>query len=1071
MSRKNAKETKSTANPSKSEDLRSQDPHLARERERYDSPLPSREFIFQLVEAESAPLPVDELAARLSITAQERPFFERRLAAMAREGDLMINRKGALCLPQKVDLIAGRVQGHPDGFGFLIPDDGSDDLYLGPKEMDKVLHGDRVLGQQIGFDRRGRREGKIAEILERANTTLVGRFRLEHGVSIVTAEDKRISQEILVPPKETGRARAGQIVVVELIQQPERHVQPVGRVIEILGNYDDPGMEIEIALRKHNLPHVFSDEAQAQAALVPSKVRKADLKPVQGVKREDLRDLPLVTIDGETAKDFDDAVYAEKRGKGWRLVVAIADVSHYVQPDDALDITSRERGNSVYFPRRVIPMLPEALSNGICSLNPDVARLCMVCDMEVGAKGAIKKYRFYPAVMHSQARLTYTKVWDMIEHPKGPTAKQYKKVLPHVQELYALFQAFSKARAKRGAIDFETVETEIRFDDHGKIREIVPVHRNDAHKLIEECMLAANVCAADILIKHKHPGLYRVHEGPKPEKLDVLREYLRTCGLTLGGEDDPTAEDYARLLQQIKSRPDAELLQTMLLRSLSQAVYTPDNKGHFGLGYPAYAHFTSPIRRYPDLLVHRSIKAILAGKKYKPSLKWDALGIQCSMTERRADDASRDVLNFLKCYYMQDKVGEVFEGSVAAVTSFGMFVLLDDLYVEGLVHVSELGSDYFHYDERRRELRGERSGKVYKLTDRVRVKVVRVDLETSKIDFTLAPLEGAPAAPEREGRRPGKRDGKGREHDGKAARGDAVAIGKAPAPAAPRSDSTPAAKAKPSRNRRGRQKQAEQAKAQPPLTTAVAPLPVTPPAAPTVVLTPASSAPAKPQQAKARATSPAPAQAAKPAKPATTAAPTPAKAQGKPSPAAPKAPSPAKTAPVASTAPSPKQGGAAPSPAKAKTPSASAQSATPAPAQAQGRRPAGARTPSAGKTTAAQPQAKQTAPAPKASSQNQPAPSAAPQAPAPARPAPATKAGGKPAQAATPQAKPVDATTKPTAKSAPQVEQPGRQRAPKQVAALLSAPTPAAKPEPAAEPSPAPQSARRPRQRKPQGSA
>ncbi|UXY13943.1 ribonuclease R [Chitiniphilus purpureus] len=740
--------------------MRAQDPHLARESERYPTPLPSREYILELVKAEGAPLPVDEFATRLDITPDERPFFERRLAAMAREGQLMINRKGALCLPEKVDLIAGRVQGHPDGFGFLVPDDGSADLYLGPREMDKVLHGDRVLARQIGVDRRGRPEGAVAEVLSRANAVLVGRFRTEHGVHLVSAEDRRISQDILVPPKESGRARAGQVVMVELIQQPERHVKPMGRVVEILGNYDDPGMEIEIALRKHNLPHVFSAEAQAQADEVPRKVKKSDLKSVYGVKREDLRDLPLVTIDGETAKDFDDAVYAEPRGKGWRLVVAIADVSHYVQPDDALDETARERGNSVYFPRRVIPMLPEALSNGICSLNPDVARLCMVCDMEVGAKGAIKKYRFYPAVMHSHARFTYTQVWDMIEHPKGPTARQYKKLLPHVHELYALFQAFTKARAKRGAIDFETVETEIRFDDHGKIRQIVPVHRNDAHKLIEECMLAANVCAADMLLKHKHLGLFRVHEGPNPEKLDVLREYLRTCGLMLGGEDEPTAEDYARLLQQIKARPDAELLQTMLLRSLSQAVYTPDNKGHFGLGYPAYAHFTSPIRRYPDLTVHRAIKAILAGRKYKPSQKWDALGVQCSLTERRADDASRDVLNFLKCYYMQDKVGEVFEGSVAAVTSFGMFVLLDDLYVEGLVHVSELGSDYFHYDERRRELKGERSGQVYKLTDRVRVKVVRVDLESSKIDFVLArEPAGMPARSDRNDRS-GARRGK-----------------------------------------------------------------------------------------------------------------------------------------------------------------------------------------------------------------------------------------------------------------------------------------------------------------------
>nr|WP_308446558.1 ribonuclease R [Silvimonas soli] len=737
----------SSRRPKQVKSLRLQDPHLERERERYENPLPSREYVLQVLEEAGAPLFAVDLAQLLSITEDERAFFDRRLGAMARDGQLMVNRKGALCIAEKIDLIPGRVQGHPEGFGFLIPDDGSDDLYLSSREMDKIMHGDRVLVRQAGFDRRGRREGRIVEVLERLTKLLVGRFLTEQGVYMVAAEDKRISKDILIPPKEKGKAKPGQVVTVELIQQPDRNIKPLGRVVEVLGNYDDPGMEIEIALRKHNLPHEFSAAAEAQAQATPDKVGKKDLKPVMGVKRVDLRDLPLVTIDGETARDFDDAVYAEKKGKGWRLVVAIADVSHYVQPDDALDATAIERGNSVYFPRRVIPMLPEQLSNGVCSLNPDVARLCVVCDMQISATGDIKKYKFYPAVMHSKARLTYNKVWEMLEEPKGKMAKQYKKVLPHVQDLYALYQAFAKARAVRGAIDFETTETEVRFDDKGKINEIVPVVRNPAHKLIEECMLAANVCAADFLITNKHPCLFRVHEGPNPEKLEKLREYLRSCGLTLGGGEEPKAGDYAALLEQIKLRPDASLLQTMLLRSLQQAVYSPDNKGHFGLSYEAYTHFTSPIRRYPDLLVHRAIKAVLAGKKYRPAQKWDQLGIQCSMTERRADEASRDVLNFLKCYFMQDKVGEEFEGTVSAVTGFGMFVLLDNLYVEGLVHVSELGNDYFHYDDRRHELKGERSGQIYRLTDRVKVKVVRVDLDTSKIDFTLV-LEEKSKAPQ-----------------------------------------------------------------------------------------------------------------------------------------------------------------------------------------------------------------------------------------------------------------------------------------------------------------------------------
>ncbi|QBC45117.1 ribonuclease R [Iodobacter fluviatilis] len=718
--------------------IRASDPFLERERERYEFPLPSREFVLQVLTEHGAPIFVDELMSMLAILPEEETQFHRRMAAMEREGQVMMNRKGALCLPDKLDLLQGRVQGHADGFGFMVPDDGSSDLYLGPKEMAKVLHGDRVLVRPMGLDRRGRREGSIVEVLVRSTTKLVGRLHSDHGVFTVTAEDKRISHEIVLEPNGSMGAESGQVVMVELVTQPSRYSPPVGRVVQVLGNYADPGMEIEIALRKHNLPHEFSAEALAQGEDTPTKVRKKDWKNVLGtVEREDLRDLPLVTIDGETAKDFDDAVYAEKKGKGWRLIVAIADVSHYVLPGDALDVGAIERGNSVYFPRRVIPMLPEALSNGICSLMPDVERLCMVCDMQISGKGAIKKYRFYPAVMHSKARLTYTKVWDMVQHPSGEIAQQYQHVLPQIDTLYALFKAFSAARAVRGAIDFETVETEMRFDENGKIKEIVPVIRNDAHKLIEECMLAANVCAADILITKEHECVYRVHEGPTPEKMENLRTYLKSVGLTLEGGDEPTAGDYAVLLEQIKLRDDAALLQTMLLRSLSQAVYSPGNKGHFGLSYEAYTHFTSPIRRYPDLLVHRAIKAILAGQKYTPAMKWEALGAQCSMTERRADDASRDVQNWLKCYYMQDKVGEEFEGVISAVTSFGIFVLLDKVFVEGLVHISELGTDYFHFDEVRKELKGERTGQVYRMTGRVKIKVARVSLETSKIDFML----------------------------------------------------------------------------------------------------------------------------------------------------------------------------------------------------------------------------------------------------------------------------------------------------------------------------------------------
>jgi ribonuclease R len=603
-----------------------------------------------------------------------------------------------------------------------------------------------VMVREVGTDRRGRPEGVIVEVLERVNQRLVGRLFVEHGILFVVAENKRISQDILVAPGGNLGAQPGQVVMVEIIEQPNVH-EPIGRVVEILGNYADAGMEIEIALRKHELPCAFPPEVEQVAKKLPKKVLKKD-----SAGREDIRHLPLVTIDGETARDFDDAVYCEPVGKGYKLIVAIADVSHYVRPGDALDQEALNRGNSVYFPRRVIPMLPEELSNGLCSINPEVDRLCMVCEMNISSKGDITDYRFYPAVMFSHARLTYNKVWDMLENPEGDTAGQYQAQLPHVQNLYALFKTLLKARWVRGAIDFETIETQMIFDDQGKIERIVPVKRNDAHRLIEECMLAANVCASDFLQSHKHPTLYRIHEGPTPEKLEALRGFLKEFGFSLDGGDDPHAKDYAALLAKIKDRPDAQLLQTVMLRSLRQAVYSPDNVGHFGLAYESYTHFTSPIRRYPDLLVHRAIKAVLDGETYKPG-KWEELGARCSMTERRADEATRDVESWLKCFYMQDKINECFDGTVAGVTGFGIFVALDDVYVEGLVHVSELGTDYFHFEQGKHQMVGERTGKRYRLGDRLRVKVVRVDLETTRVDFVPeqppvdAPAsEGAPKA-------------------------------------------------------------------------------------------------------------------------------------------------------------------------------------------------------------------------------------------------------------------------------------------------------------------------------------
>ena len=695
--------------------------------------IPTRGAILDGLQGTGVPLPEAELARVLAVPRAAREAFAGRLAAMQRDGQLLVNRKGELCVVAKLDLVTGTIQGHADGYGFLVPEDGSSDIFLNAREMHKALHGDRATVRRTGVDRRGRAEGEIIEVIERTNRTIVGRLYEERGIAFVVAENKRISQDLLVPPDGRGEAKNGDVVVVEVLEHPSSQREAIARVVEVLGRYADPGMEIEIALRKHDLPHQFSAAANRLAAKLPKGVRATDRDG-----RVDITDLPLVTIDGETARDFDDAVWCERNGKGYRLLVAIADVSHYVRDGDALDRDARERGTSVYFPRRVIPMLPEALSNELCSLKPDVDRLCMVCDMSIAATGEIRRYKFYPAVMHSRARLTYTAVWQALDSPAA-APEPMTALLPQLRDLHALYRLLREARERRGAIDFDTIEHELEFDVQGKIVRIVPVVRNDAHRLIEECMLAANVCTALFLAGHQHPALYRVHEGPTPAKLAILREFLASSALSLPGGDEPTAADYAALLLSIRDRPDFSLLQTVLLRSLQQAQYRPGNVGHFGLSYEAYAHFTSPIRRYPDLLVHRAVKAVLQRAKYVPGdAGWEALGLHCSQTERRADEATRDVTNWLKCHFMQDRVGETFAGTIASVASFGIFVTLDDLHIDGLVHVTELGRDYFHFDAVRHALVGERSGRMFQLAGRVRVKVVRVDLDATKIDFALA---------------------------------------------------------------------------------------------------------------------------------------------------------------------------------------------------------------------------------------------------------------------------------------------------------------------------------------------
>jgi ribonuclease R len=666
------------------------------------------------------------------------------------------------------------IQGHRDGHGYVVRDDGEGDIYLPPNEMRAVLHKDRVKVRIVRHDRKGRPEGRVVEIVERPPHPIIGRLLHESGVWLVAPEDKRYGQDVLIPKGATGLAKAGQVVVVELTEPPSLYGQPVGRVKEVLGEIDDPGMEIEIAVRKYGVPHEFSDACIGLARSLPDKVRPPDKK-----HRVDLTDIPLVTIDGEDARDFDDAVYCESakvgRGKGWRLLVAIADVSHYVETGSAIDVDAYDRATSVYFPRRVIPMLPEKLSNGLCSLNPEVERLCMVCDMLITGTGEIQAYQFYPGVMWSHARFTYTEVAAILANTRGAEAVRHKERVGDLLNLYDVYRALLKARTQRGAVDFETTETQIICDENGRIERIVPRVRTDAHRLIEEAMLAANVCSADFIQQSRHPGLYRVHEGPTPEKKEILRGYLKAIGVGMTISQDPQPAEFQRIADATKERPDAQQIHTMLLRSMQQAIYTPINSGHFGLAYDAYTHFTSPIRRYPDLLVHRVIKAILAGERYElpvlptpgeaheklarrlatrvrapahkpkkpappPSREvqaWEAAGLHCSANERRADEASRDVEAWLKCKYMREHLGEEYGGIVTAATSFGIFVTLDQMYVEGLVHITELGGEYFKFDEARQELRGERTGIRYAIGTRLRVQVSRVDLDGRKIDFRL----------------------------------------------------------------------------------------------------------------------------------------------------------------------------------------------------------------------------------------------------------------------------------------------------------------------------------------------
>ncbi len=717
------------------------DPHHKRESAKYDNPIPSREMILEYLKDCGGPRKFDHVANDLGLNDEEQLIaLKRRLRAMERDAQLIYNRRGGYVPLDEVDLIAGRVIGHPDGFGFLVQDKGGDDIFLSGRQMRGLLHGDRAVVSITGVDRRGRSEGTVVEVLERANEQIVGRYYEDGGIGFVAPDNKRIHMDIMIPQDAVGKAKNGQIVVAALVKQPDKRSQPIGKIVEVMGDHMAPGMEIEVSIRAHELPTIWPEEVEAQTAGLSSEVKEEDKQPAKH-PREDLRETPLVTIDGEDARDFDDAVYCERQGKGWRLLVAIADVSHYVQISSALDQEAHKRGTSVYFPDRVIPMLPEILSNGLCSLNPDVDRLCMVCEMHVSAQGKVQRHRFFEGVMRSAARLTYTKMAAIVIDQDKKLRKKYEKVVPHLDDLYTLYGLFKKNREQRGAIDFDTTETRIVFGEDRKIDRIEPVIRNDAHKLIEEFMVAANVAAAEFLLENKIPALYRIHETPDPEKLNDRRTFLNELGVTLGGGDKPTAKDFAKLLKSVVGRDDAHLIQTVLLRTMKLAVYSPDNVGHFGLAFDAYAHFTSPIRRYPDLLVHRAIRHLVrkgTADNYNYSHSdMQVHGEHCSMTERRADEATRDATSWLKCEFMMDKVGEEFDGVISSVTSFGLFVELDEIYVEGLVHVTALKHDYYQFDPVGQKLQGERSGKTYRLANKIRVQVARVDLDEKKIDFEL----------------------------------------------------------------------------------------------------------------------------------------------------------------------------------------------------------------------------------------------------------------------------------------------------------------------------------------------
>ena len=702
-----------------------------------NAPSPSRIEIIELLEKSGKPLQRRDISAALKVESDDsREILRRRLRAMVRDGQLIQTRRNAFGLPARMDLVKGRVSAHRDGFGFVMPEDGGSDLYISSREMRKVLHGDRVLAAVTGNDSKGRREGMIADVLERANDSIVGRYVEENGIALVVPDDPRINQDVMVPLQDTAGARPGQVVVATIVSEPTERQPPIGKITEILGQAGAPGMATEIAIRSHGLPFLWPDGVEADALAYGESVPEA-----MKTGRKDLRDLPLVTIDGADARDFDDAVFARRQKNGWRLVVAIAEVSNYVMPGSALDAEASNRATSVYFPNRVIPMLPEALSNGLCSLKPGVDRLCLACEMTINDKGLVQRSRFIAAVMQSSARLTYRQVADYYENGVLKHHDKQADIKRNLDDLHDLYKALRKARLTRGAIDFESTEYGFQFDQRGAVTGLIPQARNDAHKLIEECMILANVEAARFLLKHELPTPYRVHASPPEGKLEALSLFLRGQGMRVPWRDDPQPKDFETVVEEARGRPDEQLIMAVLLRSQSLAAYQPNNEGHFGLALKAYAHFTSPIRRYPDLLVHRAIHHLIqSGKKtdypYTTQVMSE-LCARCSHNSRRAEEAERNVIDRLKCAYLETRIGEEFEGMVSGVTSFGLFIELDYGRINGLVHVTGLPNDYYHFDPVAHRMTGERRGQVFQLADRVKVKVAAVNIDEQKIDFEL----------------------------------------------------------------------------------------------------------------------------------------------------------------------------------------------------------------------------------------------------------------------------------------------------------------------------------------------